>query len=302
MITENSDIFSKWENYYSAMPYEEEARQELQIINESYQRVCKVYEEDCKYETHKDDKILDTEQLRFMLHYALQHAKKYVWISCPWIKYLETEEAIETFLDMSIEDEQYGDMQVSHKTIGEEIIELLKKDDFEGLYIQFGYSPGKSNNLNKEIYSLKAISMLFDKLKKSRKLKSTQKQKLKVYHVFGNHQKMLIMDNSLMIVGSYNFLSFEGDTYSKGNIEEDCVEIVRKERGYCTKNTNIIEDTWNKIIEDEETGYYPVLTVSDIHRNEIELNTLRERYCKVLLNGTKVDGKTDVEYFMSVLE
>lgn len=232
-------------------------------------KISAIHKRSEKYIAHREDCVLSTWEQQSELYYALSNAKKFLWISCPWLGMGTKKEKVIAYRKFTIDDEYdlyhyHGNnceiesvnadgsynvlesylksivvddedntfLQYEYKnqsgtiTLGELIRELLERSDFKKLYIQFGYEPDEL-----EIRSLKAVRVLYDSIPEK------YWKKIEIFHQFGNHQKMIIMDEERMVVGSYNFLSFSGNTEN----------YQRDERGYCTDNTKIIKDTWKQV-------------------------------------------------------
>ncbi len=211
-------------------------------LDDSYKRIYldlkKKYTE---VRDHKGDCLVDTAQQKFLFHYALQHAKKQLFISSPWIKFRKMN-SDRTFLDLKMGSDdcpdcyglpyEKGDVK-KEVSFFSDIIGLINKEEFERLVLFFGYEPTAEEDASRN-----ALNELYNRLLPYPEVRN----KIHVYHRYGNHQKIVIMDQSFLVVGSYNFLSFEGVPYEKG--EE---VIIRQERGYFTQSKELIRDMWGEV-------------------------------------------------------
>lgn len=139
-------------------------------------------------------RVLSTQDHRPLLIKALKEATNTVIIISPWIK---------------------------KGGLNYEILNLIKSAVNKGIRIIIGYGISKENDSDKYILS---------ELNKISSYKS--KGKLELFALNNTHEKILIMDNTFLVITSFNWLSF-GSNPNKG---------FRREKGYYTEDIVSIRD------------------------------------------------------------
>lgn len=214
-----------------------------ELLEELYKKSMERYDRELSEEyriMHVGDRILRTEEIRYMLHYALQNANDHIFISCPWLFYdADTEN---TFLRMTtkgldrntLESKEFDLTLLDKYKISKDCVSV--EDELKALakrkvdiVIQYGYSDEDNKKSDNAI----------EELRKKKFHLNVGAGGIIIKKMPYNHQKILIMDYSLLIVGSYNFLSFPGAIDDVG---------YRKERAYMTDDDRTIQRAWDAVL------------------------------------------------------